>query len=156
MHLSMEAYKSAIDELVRRFPNDPSVALIEIDGAFLRGDFGGALHAIDVLDGAVGPDPFLDGMRAMILAARKGPGDLDAADAKAENAMRGEPSLPIGFMAQLAIRLGRHEWTKALEQMDLLGQRFDMKFDDRTVRTVPMFEGLAETTEYATWRAQHP
>jgi hypothetical protein len=67
---------AALDELTRDYPDDPSLALMQIDGAFLRGDLDGALHAIDVLDQATGGDPFQDAVRAEVYLKRGKPGDV--------------------------------------------------------------------------------
>src|SRR6185503_4646723 len=37
--ISPEAHKQALDELAKVFPNDPSIAMVETDGAFRREDF---------------------------------------------------------------------------------------------------------------------
>ena len=81
--VSEAAYRGALDELERRLPNDPAMASISIDGHIFRGDLAAALHDLDVVDASVGPDPFLDGMGAMLLAKRNAPGDLERADANA-------------------------------------------------------------------------
>jgi uncharacterized membrane-anchored protein len=152
----MDAYGKALEELFRHFPNDPSVALLQVDGAYLRGDITGALGFIDTVDAAVGPDPFLDGTRAMMLAARNGPGDLDLATAKADHAAQAVPDLAIGPWARVSVALARHQWTTALEHMDDLSRRFATRLDDAALRSGPLFGELLATPEYAAWRAQHP
>ncbi len=150
-NVSMEVYKTALDELARRFPDDPSVALLAIDGAILGGDLTGALRSLDLVDAQLGPDPYLTSTRAMILVLRNGSGDLDAA----ERVMRAEPELAITSLARIAVAVGRHQWTSALEQMDQASQRFQLQFDD-TMLSAPLYTELVKTPEFAAWRAKRP
>jgi len=154
--ISMDAYSEALEDLFKHFPNDPSVALLQVDHQYLHHNIAGALHYIDVVDGEIGPDPFLDGTRAMFLAERRGPGDLDAAEQKARHAAEAEPGRPIGLWARVAVDLGRHRWSVALDEMDDLSHRFQIRLDDAALRTGPMFKELLQTPEYAAWRARHP
>ena len=92
----------------------------------------------------------------MLLAARNGPGDIERADKAAEPAAQAEPQLVVGSFARLSVALARHEWTKALVQMDEMHSRFGVALSERAMRATPMFKDLLETPEYAEWRAAHP
>ena len=91
----------------------------------------------------------------MLLAERRGPGDVDLAEAKARHAAEAEPGRPIGLWARVSVELARHHWSVALDELDELVRRFGIKLDDAALRTGPMFKELLETPEYTAWRAQH-
>jgi hypothetical protein len=152
--ISQQAYAAALNDVAQRYPDDPSVALIEIDGAWLRGDIEGALHELDLVDQAIGPDAFLDGLRAMFLVARNHPGDVDAAGSAAERAAREDPGLPAVRMAKLAVECGRKQWSAALADVDALAAT-GSKLDPATLGTNPIFKELVTTPEFAAWRANH-
>jgi hypothetical protein len=154
--ISMDEYSKALEELFKNFPNDPSVALLQVDHQYFHHNISGALHYIDVVDADIGPDPFLDGTRAMLLAERREPGDLDLAEKKAQHVAEAEPGRPIGLWARVSVELARHHWSTALDEMDELKRRFGFKLDDAALRTAPMFKDLLETPEYTAWRVTHP
>jgi hypothetical protein len=152
--ISQEAYKAALDEVDQTFPNDPSVALLEIDGAFLRGDLDAALRYIDLVDKALGGDPWQNALRAEALSRRKKPGDLVAAEKAATLATTAEPALAKGWWAMVDVQLAKQDWTAALAAMDELVRRFGAKFDDAVLRKSSVFAGLVATREYAAWHAK--
>src|SRR6185312_8717296 len=91
--ISRDAKRAALDEVATMFPNDPTIAMLEIDGALLRGDYDGALRNVDTVDRAIGGDPFQDAVRAEILLKRNHPGDLDRAHDLVESVIRADPAL---------------------------------------------------------------
>jgi hypothetical protein len=88
--ISPEAYKQALDELATVFPNDPSIAMVETDGAFARQDYAAALKWIDMIDQAIGGDAFLATHRAVAYLRL---GQLDKALEHADKALAMEPEL---------------------------------------------------------------
>lgn len=151
--LSEDAYKQALDELAKLFPNDPSVALVDVDGAFLRGDYTGALKDIDTIDAAVGGDPFQDAIRAEVLLKRNAPGDQDKAADTAERAIKTEPTLAKGWWSRLDVAVRRKQYPLAVETMTHLQQSFGAKLDDAALHTLPEYAEFLESPEYAAWRS---
>jgi tetratricopeptide (TPR) repeat protein len=150
--LSEDAYKQALDDLAKLFPNDPSVALVDVDGAFLRGDFAKALEDIDTIDASTGGDPFQDAIRAEVLLKRKAPGDVEKASDSAERAIKTEPTLAKGWWSRLDVAVARKQYPLAIETMDHLRKHFDAKLDDAALRTLPEYADFLASAEYAAWR----
>jgi hypothetical protein len=151
--VSQEAYKQALDEVAALFPDDPAIALVQIDADVLRQDYDAALHHVDVVDHAIGGDPWQDAIRAGILVKRNHPGDLEVAAQYADNVVRGEPQMSKGYFARLDVQLARKQTNEALGTMSELSRRFGAKWDDARLRTVPGFADLVATPEYEAWRA---
>jgi len=149
--VSQAEYLHALDDLARDFPDDPAVAMIEIDGAILHGDLDRALQLIDVVDKAVGGDPFQDAIRSAVYLQKH---DLAQADAHADAAIAAEPTLQRGWVARLDVALARKDWTRALATIDELGRR-GVAFTDASMRKARAFDGLVASPEYATWAKAH-
>ncbi|MCA9674825.1 MAG: hypothetical protein H6709_07765 [Kofleriaceae bacterium] len=151
--VSAEAYAAALDQLHAAFPDDPSLAMFEVDGALLRGDHDGALARVDDIDRAIGGDPWQDAIRAEIYLQRGRPGDVDLAAARAEAAVAAAPDLAKGWWARADVAMARQRWTDTLATMDELSRRFGARFDDATLRASPVYAGLVASPEYAAWIA---
>jgi predicted Zn-dependent protease len=149
---SSDAYHQALDELTRDYPDDPSLALMQIDGAFLRGDLDGALHAIDVLDGAVGGDPFQDAVRAEVYVKRGKPGDLELAAARADAAIKAEPTLAKGWWSRLDVAVRAKNYALAAETMKHLEDHFGAKFDEAALRKIEGYGEFLDSPEYKALR----
>jgi hypothetical protein len=151
--LSQPAYQQALDEIAATFPGDPSVALLEVDGALLRKDHAAALRYVDQVDAAIGGDAWQDAIRAEILIQRGAAGDLDVAQARADAAVTADPTLAKSWWARLDVALARQAWPAALAAMDKLHTRFHVAFPPETLRDTPVYRGLVASPEYAAWQA---
>lgn len=146
--ISTEGYHQALDEMTKAYPDDPSLALMQIDGAFLRGDLDGALHAIDVLEQSTGLDPFQDAVRAEVLLKRGKPGDLELAATRADAAIKAEPTLAKGWWSRLDVAVRQKNFALAVETLQHLEQTFGVKFDEDSLRKIPGYPELLESPEY--------
>jgi hypothetical protein len=153
--ISHEAYGHALDDVARLFPNDPTIAMLQVDGATLRGDYTAALANIDIVDRAVGGDPFQNAVRAEILLKRGAPDDLHRADELADALVRDEPELKKSSYVQLDVAVARREWPKAITALDRLRTAFAIKLDEDKLRALPgNYVELLATPEYASWSAK--
>lgn len=152
--VSEDQYKQALDELAGLFPDDPSVALIEVDGAFLRHDYDAALRNIDTLDKAIGGDPFQDAIRAEVYLKRDQPGDLDRAAERAEAAIKAEPTLAKGWWARLDTAVHRKQWQLAIETIEHLQQHFGATLTDEALHKLPEYADFLASPEYQAWRSR--
>lgn len=149
--ISVAAYKRASDERSRRFPDDKSTPMAAMNAAFLRGDLDDALHQLDVMDAAIGGDPFLDAIRASVLAQRNHPGDLDTAAAYAERAVKAEPKLLMTRLVKLGVAMARRQWPTALATLEAI-ERDASKLTEDQLRGLPNAAELFATPEYQQWR----
>lgn len=152
--VSEDQYKQALDELAGLFPGDPSVALIEVDGAFLRHDYDAALRNIDTLDKAIGGDPFQDAIRAEVYLKRNQPGDLDRAAEHADAAIKAEPTLAKGWWARLDTAVHRKQWQLAIETIEHLQQHFGATLTDEALHKLPEYADFLASPEYQAWRSR--
>lgn len=150
--ISQDQYKQALDEVGRLFPNDPSIALLEVDGAFLRGDYDAALKNIDILDKAIGGDPFQDAIRAEVYLKRNQPGDLDRAADSAEAAIKAEPTLAKGWWARLDTAVHRKQYRLAIETIEHLQSAFGATLTDEALHKIPEYAEFLASPEYLDWR----
>ncbi len=154
--ISVEAYQQASDELARRFPDDRPTPIAAMNRAFMRNDFAEALHQLDILDAAIGGDPFLDTIRATILAFRHGPGDLEAAAARAERAAQAEPKLLMSQLVRLGTALALERWAKAISSLEAIDRDIGVVVSDDQLGRLPNAALFMTTPEYAAWRRDHP
>jgi len=151
--VSEAKYRDELDTIAKLFPDDPTIALLEIDGAFLRGDFDGALRNIDTIDTAIGGDPFQEAVRAEVYLKRGRPGDLERAAEHAEAALRAEPTLEKGWWSKLDVATARRDWPGAVAAIDKLRRTFQISLDEDKLRALPGNYGeLVESAEYVAWR----
>lgn len=154
--ISVEAYEQAIAERMRRLPGFKPSPLQAMNRAFLAGDLAEALRQIDLLDAAVGGDPLLDAIRALVLVQRNRSGDLEAAAARAERAVRAEPKLTLPHTAKLTVALSRRDWTTALATLEALARDLGVTMLEGELRTLPNAAELIASPGYAEWRERHP
>ncbi len=154
--ISSEAHGQAIMEQARRFSDDKPTPLTSLNRAVGRGDLTEALRQVDVLDAAIGGDPFLDAVRASLLVARQGPDDLAAATARADRAAHAEPTLVMPQLVKVGVAMARRQWSTALSTLDALERNLGVKLSDEQLGAMPNAAGFIGTPEFKTWRKRHP
>ncbi len=142
-------YLATIDDFRKRYPNDPMIDLISVDGYILRKAYGQALAAIDRVDKSIGGDPYLKVLRGNVLLQEK---KLNAARDMVQDAIVQDPNMLRGYYALIDISLGRHDYAdtvKWLKKAESLG----VKFSDLTAVTA--FAEFVKSPEYQTWQKTH-
>jgi hypothetical protein len=142
---SDSAYQRAIESYAARFPGDPSLDLVSLDGLYLRKDYTGALAAVDKIDKAVGGDPYLDSLRASLHAEN---GDLDKAVHHARQAVTREAELETLWTTLLGIHVLRKDAAQTLATMDEMVTRFGSQIDEEVVAREPQWEFLRTSPEW--------
>lgn len=150
--LGPDAYKQALGELAQTFPDDPAIALIEIDGALDVADFAAALHWIDVLENVIGVDAFIESTRVVALIRK---GDLDKALERAEAAVKLEPTLTRALEIKLDVLIARKQWADVLDVMTELETHHGSTFDLNKLRAEPRLAELVTTPLFAQWADEH-
>jgi hypothetical protein len=140
-----DAYQRAIESYAARYPGDPSLDLVSLDGLYLRKDYAGALAAVDKIDKAVGGDPYLDSLRANLHAEND---DLDKAVHHAKQAVTREPELETLWTTLLGVHVLRKDVAQTLATMDEMGTRFGTQFDQEFIASQPQWEFLRTSPEW--------
>lgn len=66
--LSDDAYSEALFKFEQSFANDPSAQLALVDAYFFKKEYAKAIGALDKLDSAIGGDPFINYIRALLIS----------------------------------------------------------------------------------------
>ena len=148
--LGKDSYRQALAELEKLAPNDPSIAMVEMDGAFAIGDYDAALRWIDVIDKEVGGDPFQEANRAFAYFKK---GDMDKAAEHIDAAMQREPTLQRVWEVKLDVAIMQKKWADAATAMTTLESKFGAKFDEAKLRASPAMAEFVETPEFKQWLA---
>jgi hypothetical protein len=146
--IDTDTYKQALAELAKTFPDDPGIALISIDGSLDVGDYDAATHWIDVLEKAIGVDAFLESTRVVALVRK---GDLDQALARAEAAVKLEPTLTRAHEIKLDVLIARKQWPDVLTTMTELETQHETNFDLAKLRAEPRLADLVASPLFAQW-----
>jgi len=141
-------YLVALDAFAKTFAGDPSMVFHEIDRNLLHKDFDGLLGAIARLDAVVGGDPYLDVVRAAVFRML---GKRSDAIAAAKRATSAEPTLRDAWMVLASLQIASKDFAGALRTLEVLRDRFGMRTDAASLRTVDELAELPDTPEYAEW-----
>ncbi len=64
--LTEERYQQAMEEFLKRYPNEPNMQLMLIDRYILKKEYSKALSCINAIDSMINKDPFLDYFRGVV------------------------------------------------------------------------------------------
>ena len=131
-----KVYLSAIDAFEKRFPNDPSLALVSIDGFVLKKQPRKAIASVEKLYRFIGGDPYLLLLQAGQYLELK---EKDKARDFARRATEQEPSLSNGYDFLLGLTLEDKDYSETVRLLDLTEKNLQ----------VDMLEGVSKTREYA-------
>ena len=139
-------YLAAIEAYGRAFPNDPSLDLVMVDGAYLRKEWDEVLRLVDRLDKRVGGDPYLDLLRAESLGES---GKRAEAIALAKQATEAEPTLEQAWWQLLTQQAAARDHASAIATLVVLRDKFGADVTEDTLRADDRFGGLVESAEFA-------
>jgi len=149
MQLDVESAEQAIADLHRLYPNDPASNLILIDYYSLRRRFRESLKCIDLLDKAVGGDPYLHTKRASVYLATS---DFRAARRSAEMAVAAEPDLVQSRLTLINCAMLQKDFTEVARQLLVMENELGQEIADLT--RVSGYGAFVRSPEYRTWMAQ--
>ncbi len=148
--LDQAQYTAAIEDYERRFPGDPSLDLVSIDGFLFKKQNDKAAAALERLASSLGGDPYLDGLRANLFNRMNQP---EKADKLGREAVNADPALEGGYSAVLTSSLTRKDYKTTAEYLD----RFNGKFavTSLQVAATPDYEDFRASPEGKAWLAKH-
>ncbi len=136
-------YLATIEAFEKHHPNDPSLALVSIDGFVMKKQPRKAIAAIEKLDRFIGGDPYL-----LILLAAQYLEVKDPTKARelANKAIEREPSLPNSYDVLLTIALEKKDFTETARLLSLTEKNLE----------VDMLAAIQDEEDYAEFLASAP
>jgi hypothetical protein len=150
---SDDAYRAALAEYQRNFPDDPALDLMVMDASLTFKEWTEALARVERLDERVGGDPYLDQMRAWALRGLGRPAEALTAARRAVNA---EPERAEAWDELLAAQLASADHPGTLETIAEMTLRFDWGWDPAAIRDNPLWASFITSAEGASWLAGLP
>jgi tetratricopeptide (TPR) repeat protein len=146
--VSEEEYQKIIEKYEEVFPNDPSLPLISLDGAFLKKDFNLALGYINKLDRAVGDDPFLDSYRGNVYYEM---GDLQNAEKYFFQMYESYPNYAEAYISLLTVLIDQKKYKNALDVLDEFQETFNVTIDSLKDIIKSDYPELINSDAYKNW-----
>ena len=132
-----------------RGDSESSVAanLFAIDGWLQLNRPDAALESIELIETAVGGDPYLQVVRGDVQYRA---GNLEAAELAARRAIEEDPDLQNAYWQLTTISLDQGDFETTADMLTRIAQRFDIEFQD--LRDVPEYNEFVRSAEYRAWR----
>ena len=148
MALEEKKYLDAIDAFARAHPNDPSLALLGIDGYYLRKQYDKAHTEIDKLDNALGGDPYLNTVRCGLLIEQ---GDLVEARTVALQTVEDLPGQTDGMWSLLLISVTEEKYDECVKWLDKIAMidQIDLDFFQRD----DTFKDFGNSEQFKAWKS---
>jgi predicted Zn-dependent protease len=140
---------ATIEDLKANYPTDPCVAFISIDLHSMRREFPEAKKAIDALDFAVGGDPYLQLMRAIISIDAE---NFDQAIVEAKRGLQRDPNLDAGYYTIAFASQSKGDFVSvaaALKSLAAIG-----KITPAEVEASPNYAPFVASPEFKAWKAE--
>ncbi len=142
-------YREIIEEFQKKFPNDPSLLLVALDGLFLAKRFAEFREGLDRLDQIVGGDPYLDVMRANALREE---GKLEDAKQIGNRAIKSEPDLAPAYWSLGTVSLKARDFEEAARLLTEIENRLKLPISDLTSSAI--YADFVASPAYAKWVAE--
>ena len=146
-HIDDAQYLAAVEEYERLFPDDPSIALLSIDGYILRKEWQMAHETIDRLDKALGGDPYLQIVHGN---AHVMEGDFEQAQQRAETVLAASPRDENAHWLLVSVSLGRRDYAQTARLLAKI--RDDLRIEIGDLTQVPDYADFVRSPEYDEWK----
>ncbi|MFT3828739.1 MAG: hypothetical protein QM691_03435 [Opitutaceae bacterium] len=144
------AYLDVIKEWEARFPGDPSLALVGIDGAFLRQDYDGALRRLAELRTFTGEDPYLDFLEASTLRLGK---RFPESRAAARRCLAADPAMASAYDVLLMIELTERNHAGVATLLTEVETNYPGSDMVKAIAGSPEYAEFRGSPEYGRWIA---
>lgn len=142
-------YLAAIERFEKKFPGDPALDLVSVDGFFMRKQYDRLHGALDRLDKAVN-DPYLEIMHALAFVEEK---QLDKAQAALKKAIEREPDLQDAWDTRTSVCLAQKDYACAVESLKVLNDKFKVPVTEEAVLQLDGGAELVLSEPWKAWRA---
>ncbi len=144
--LSDEAYAAALEDFRAHHADDPCAALVSVDYFVLKKQFAKGVEMADLVEKAVGGDPYLHALRSGL---HRQAGDLAAARKAAEQAVREEPTLQEGYWGLVEVTLAEKKYDETARLLTTLEAKFAVTFGD--LKDQPEYAEFVKSSPYQQW-----
>lgn len=132
-----------------QYGDDPAYLLMAMEYHLFKEDYVAAMETVDRLDATVGGDPYLDSLRADILAMEH---RLEEALTYAIQARERAPWVEDTYWQVLDIQFQLQDWLGAAAEMDRLVHRFNYKFE---IEAQPYYSAFLQSKVGQNWLQDH-
>jgi hypothetical protein len=150
--ISPDRYRDELAALMKKYPDDPSLALLAVDEAGMRKDRAAQLAAIDIIDRQIGGDGFQEAIRSTVYFRE---GDVAAARTHADAAVRAEPGLARAQQSLLDAQAAQGDFRGAVATLGELAT-LHAPIAATTIAASPSYAAFAASPEFKAWAAEHP
>lgn len=130
-NLSNEEYNEAINRFQEKFPDEPNMNLMMIDGYFLQKDYVKMLAAVNALDSQINKDPLLDHYRYLSYNLLE---DKKNARICLTRLVKNMPDFQKGYLELIAVELESKNKTLADSLISIYQKK--IKFDQQELSSV--------------------
>ena len=141
-------YAKYIKEYEELFPDDASLYLVSIDGTLLEEKYDKTLEQINLLDIAVGGDPFLDYMRANVFYMKN---DMAKAIEYIEVFNKNFEFYFDGYDVALTFYIEGGDPKKVFQVLDIMVEEFEISKEELKSTIKENFPEFAKRKDYISW-----
>lgn len=139
----------ALVEISKHFPNEPLFSLPLLDYYFPSRQYGKATEALLRLESQLGVQD--SAMKARLSAAALAANDVEAATAYAEEALRMQADLELGWWSRLRANATSGDTAAAIEALTKLEDEFGHTLNREAFGRDRLLNSLAATPEFQAW-----
>jgi tetratricopeptide (TPR) repeat protein len=151
VQMSDEVYLRTLKEFEAKYPGDPSLSLILIEGFLMKEEYGKALLSINKLDSSV-KDPYLDAYRANIYYLME---DVEKAEAYMLKAVSNVKDADVAvYVALAAIYLEQSKYEDTIGVLRKLETGFKLKKEE-VADLFADYEAFTSSPEFEKWLTEN-
>jgi tetratricopeptide (TPR) repeat protein len=141
-----DGYANTIEDYQKLFPNDPTSDLILIDTRLIKKQFKELHESFNRIDKAIGPDAYINVLRAIAYKEEK---KFAEAKLAGEKAVKAEPELGPAYDILLLISVETKKYDHTVYWLTEIEKRFNSPLDEALMAAD--FEDFRKSAEYKLW-----
>lgn len=147
-NLTEEIYKQVLTEYESKFPNDPSLYLVSVDGLIMAEKYDEAIKNINKLDDALGGDDFLNLLRGNVMyTAKNYPKAIEYFSLLTND----YPNFIDAYDSLLTVYVESNDLEKAIEILDVFINNFETSKKDLVEIIKENYIEFSKTNEFINW-----
>lgn len=138
-------YLTEIERFRKNHPNDAAGDLISIDYYLLKKNYDETIKLLDRLDKSLGGDPYLETLKANMLAEA---GRFKDARASAEKAIEGAPKLPQAYWVRVTVATKEKDHKDTLKCLKTIVETIEPTLEPGALLADDRFTNFVKTPEF--------